>query len=128
MGRAPRVGAYYFTCTDIAHALIEAHRRGVRVEVLLDKRNRKMSDLAVRDLFQAGVPLFIDDAHAIAHGKYMVIDGRIVIHGSFNFTDSAETRNEEVLTIIADDDLAGKFTDHWREHHQHSIPARENAL
>ena len=47
-----------------------------------------------------GIPVRIDVKRAIAHNKVMVIDGKMVITGSFNFTKSAEENNAENLLVI----------------------------
>ena len=64
----------------------------------------------------------IDAKHAIAHNKVMVIDGLVLITGSFNFTPSAEKRNAENLLIIRDKELAGKYIANWHLHKAHSEP------
>jgi phosphatidylserine/phosphatidylglycerophosphate/cardiolipin synthase-like enzyme len=53
-------------------------------------------------LVNAGMQTLIDDQHAIAHNKVMVIDSAIIITGSFNFTKAAEDRNAENLLVIKD--------------------------
>ena len=62
----------------------------------------------------------IDTKHAIAHNKVMVIDGAVVITGSFNFTKAAEEKNAENLLVIRDRDLAGKYGENWQDHAGHS--------
>jgi phosphatidylserine/phosphatidylglycerophosphate/cardiolipin synthase-like enzyme len=67
-----------------------------------------------------GIPVRIDVKRAIAHNKVMVIDGKMVITGSFNFTKSAEENNAENLLIIHDKKLAERYTKNWQEHEKHS--------
>ena len=117
-----RVQAYSFTSAAIAKALIEAHKRGVKIEVILDKSNRTKNYSAADFLLHAGIPTFIDARHAIAHNKIILIDGRIVITGSFNFTQAAESRNAENLLIIDSPDLAAFYNRNWEEHRGHSVP------
>ena len=114
------VQAYSFTSEPIAQALIEAHRRGVQVEVILDKSQRTDRRSTAGLLAHAGVPVNIDAAHAIAHNKVMVIDGVTVITGSFNFTESAEARNAENLLVVRDPTLAGRYANNWRSHRAHA--------
>ena len=76
------VQAYSFTSEPIAQALVEAHARGVDVEVILDKSQRTEDDARIKPLLDAKIPVRIDAAHAIAHNKVMVIDGETVITGS----------------------------------------------
>jgi phosphatidylserine/phosphatidylglycerophosphate/cardiolipin synthase-like enzyme len=80
------VQAYSFTSALIAKALVDAHKRGVRVQVILDKSQRTEQYSSADFLANQRVPTTIDANHAISHNKVMVIDGEIVITGSFNFT------------------------------------------
>ena len=102
------VQAYSFTSAPIAKALVEAHQRGVRVEVLLDKSKRTERYSSATFLSHAGIATFIDGRHAIAHNKVMVIDAQIVLTGSFNFTKAAEERNAENLLVLRGKELASK--------------------
>jgi phosphatidylserine/phosphatidylglycerophosphate/cardiolipin synthase-like enzyme len=89
------VQAYSFTSAPIAKALVAAHERGVKVEILLDKSHLTSQYTSGPFVAKAGIPVKIDSAHDIAHNKIMIIDGEIVITGSFNFTKSAEDKNAE---------------------------------
>jgi len=78
------VQAYSFTSTPIAKALLEAHKRGVNVQVILDKSQRTEKYSEADFLVNVGIPTRIDAQHAIAHNKIMVIDGTTVVTGSFS--------------------------------------------
>jgi phosphatidylserine/phosphatidylglycerophosphate/cardiolipin synthase-like enzyme len=54
----------------------------------------------------------------------MIIDERVVITGSFNFTKSAEESNAENLLIIRDAKVAEIYTGNWLAHLAHSRPYR----
>jgi phosphatidylserine/phosphatidylglycerophosphate/cardiolipin synthase-like enzyme len=114
------VQAYSFTSVPIAEALLNAFNRGVKVEVILDRRGKTEKSSKATFFFEAGIPTKIDAAHKDAHNKMMVIDGETVITGSFNFTKAAEEKNAENLLIIHDSKLAEKYVKNWREHAQHS--------
>lgn len=116
------VQAYSFTSAPIAKALVDAEKRGVKVQVILDKSNRTERYSSADFLLHEGVPTWIDAKHAIAHNKIMVIDGRTVLTGSFNFTKAAENNNAENLLVIQDSDLAAKYTANWKAHLEHSEP------
>ena len=125
LGRAKStvlVQAYSFTSAPIAKALVEASRRGVKVEAVLDKSQRTEKYSSATFLYNSRIPCFIDAQHAIAHNKVMVIDGAIVITGSFNFTKAAEESNAENLLVIADAEMAAKYAQNWTVHRQHSEP------
>ena len=112
--------AYSFSSEDIADALIKAKKRGITVEIILDKSNRTAKYSAGDAVVKAGIRTHIDAAHAIANNKVMIIDRETVITGSFNFTKAAEERNAENLLIIRDAKLAAIYLKNWEKHKQHS--------
>jgi phosphatidylserine/phosphatidylglycerophosphate/cardiolipin synthase-like enzyme len=114
------VQAYSFTAAPIAKALLDAHKRGVHVEAILDKSQRTERYSSATFLSNAGIPTYIDDKHAIAHNKIMIIDRGTVITGSFNFTKAAEERNAEKLLILHSKELAKIYLENWQEHKRHS--------
>jgi phosphatidylserine/phosphatidylglycerophosphate/cardiolipin synthase-like enzyme len=120
--KAVFVQAYSFTSAPISKALVDAHKRGVQVRVILDKSQRTEKYSSADFVAHAGIPCFIDAKHAIAHNKIMVIDGSTVITGSFNFTTAAEKHNAENLLVIQDSALAGKYLANWQAHEKHSEP------
>ena len=116
------VQAYSFTNPVIAAALVDARNRGVNVVVVLDKSQRSQKYSAADFTVNAGVTTLIDDRHAIAHNKIMIIDGQVVITGSYNFTRAAEKSNAENLVIIESGAVADKYLANWQKHRRHSQP------
>ena len=116
------VQAYSFTSAPIAKALVDAEKRGVKVQVILDRSQRTEKYSSADFVQHAGIPTYIDAKHAIAHNKIMIIDGKTVLTGSFNFTKAAEENNAENLLEIQDLALATKYTANWQAHLQHSEP------
>ena len=122
--RTIQAQAYSFTSTPIAKALLDAHKRGVQVQVILDKSQRPEKYSSADFLANQGVPTLIDASHAIAHNKVIVIDGEMVLTGSFNFTKAAQEKNAENLLLIRDKALAAQYIQNWEAHRQHSQPYR----
>jgi len=114
------VQAYSFTSAPIAKALIKAHRRGVKVQAILDKSQKTQKYSSASFLTNSGIPTYIDDKHAIAHNKIILIDRAVVITGSFNFTKAAEEKNAENLLIIRSKELAKPYLENWQRHREHS--------
>ena len=112
--------AYSFTSKPIAEALALAQARGVAVLVVLDRSQRTAKGGQAQALAAAGCTVWLDRAHAIAHNKIMVFDGRSTATGSFNFTASAEERNAENLLLIDSPDLARLYLDEWERHRAHA--------
>ncbi|HVN95077.1 MAG TPA: phospholipase D family protein [Syntrophorhabdaceae bacterium] len=115
------VQAYSFTSSPIRNALINAQRRGVNVEVLLDRIEQRNQRYRTAMIFsKARVSVYIDDKHSNAHNKVMIIDRETVITGSFNFTNAAESSNAENVLIVRSKALAAPYADNWFNHRQHS--------
>jgi len=113
------VASFTFTSAEIAKALIDAKKRGVRISVILDNSNETDKYSAATFLQNAGIPPPMDHKHAIFHNKFMVIDGATLITGSFNFAKAAETSNAENLLVIPDAKLCGQYLVNWQEHSNH---------
>jgi phosphatidylserine/phosphatidylglycerophosphate/cardiolipin synthase-like enzyme len=102
--------------------LLDAHKRGVQVQVILDKSQRTEKYSSADFLANQGAPTLIDASHAISHNKVMIIDGETVITGSFNFTKAAQEKNAENVLIIRDQALAAQYIENWQAHAQHRQP------
>jgi phosphatidylserine/phosphatidylglycerophosphate/cardiolipin synthase-like enzyme len=114
--------AYSFTSVPITLALVDAAQRGVHVEAVLDRSQRTAKNGQGQVLANAGAKVYVDSRHAIAHNKVMILDGKTLITGSFNFTTSAETRNAENLLVLDSAELARLYMDEWVKHRSHSEP------
>jgi len=115
------VQAYSFTSTPIAKALVEAKKRGIVIEAVLDKSQRSEKYSSADFITHASIPTHIDDKHAIAHNKIIIIDKQVLITGSFNFTKSAEERNAENLLVIkGNKPLVERYIQNFMAHKGHS--------
>ena len=121
------VQAFSFTADLLTYALVDAKKRGIDVQVLLDKSNEtdRYSDL--KFLLDQDVHPLIDAEHAIAHNKVMIIDKKIVVTGSFNLTNQAEHQNAENMLIIkGHPEMAVQYRQNFMVHKEHSKPAVRN--
>ena len=116
------VQAYSFTSAPIAQALVAAYRRGVKVAVILDSSQRTEKYSEADFLAHNAIRTLIDGRHPIAHNKVMIIDGYLLVTGSFNFTRQAEEKNAENLLVINDPVLARRYLENWTAHEEHSLP------
>jgi phosphatidylserine/phosphatidylglycerophosphate/cardiolipin synthase-like enzyme len=114
--------AYSFTSTPIGEALVRAKRRGVKVQCVVDRSQRKAKRSLIPILRRAGVTVLIDSKHHIMHQKVLVVDDSTVENGSFNFSNEAESGNSENVLIARNAALAAKYRDNWLIHQGHSVP------
>lgn len=101
--------AFSFTDNDIADALIERGAAGVPVRVVFETRNAEGSGSEYARLRRRGVEALEDGNCYTMHHKVMIIDRRVVITGSYNFTARAEDVNDENALVIDDPALAEAF-------------------
>jgi phosphatidylserine/phosphatidylglycerophosphate/cardiolipin synthase-like enzyme len=112
----------------IAKALVEAHKRGVKVLAVLDKSHETEKYSAATFLVHAGIQTLIDDQHAIAHNKVMVMDSATILTGSFNFTKAAEEKNAENLLVITDaPELVRAYEQNIQAHAAHAHSSTRQA-
>ncbi|ACM19072.1 endonuclease Nuc [Geotalea daltonii FRC-32] len=117
------IQAYSFTSVPIAKAIVQAKKRGVKIEAVLDKSQRTGKYSAATFLVNAGIPVLIDDQHAIAHNKIIIIDRNTLITGSFNFSKAAEEKNAENLLVFkGNTPLVLQYIQNFDHHKRHSEP------
>jgi len=115
--RSIRLAAYSFTSPTVVRALLNAKKRGVDVQVVVDEKGNKSkaSIAALNLLVNAGIPARTIATYAIHHDKYIVSDERHVQTGSFNYSQSAAKKNSEnVIVIWNNTDIASSYLKHWR--------------
>lgn len=103
------VAVYTFTRGDLADALIRARLRGVDVRVIIEEENVAARGSEFERLRDSGVDVRIDGNSRLMHHKFMVIDGVIVVTGSYNFSAAAEDGNDENIVVIWDRSVASQY-------------------
>ena len=106
------MAAYQMTSKPIADALCRASARGLAVSAVLDaKSNRHGTGNSKRDYLAAcGVDVKADARYPIMHDKFIVVDGKHVETGSFNYSFAAAERNAENAIVVWNNvAMAGKY-------------------
>ena len=105
------MAAYAFTNENIAKALIDAVKRGVKVSLVMDKSQTKGSQASLHDeLEKAGTAIrLISPPGGIMHDKFIIVDSKNVEWGSYNYTGRAEEANFENATFMSNGNLAQKY-------------------
>ncbi len=102
--------AYSFTADPLGEAIRQRAAAGVRVAGVMETDQVASNVGSEYDTFRAaGLDVRLDGNPGLMHHKVMIIDGQIVVMGSYNFTASAETVNDENLIVIYSPDIAGQF-------------------
>ena len=115
------VGVFFLTSKYIAADLIDAHRRGVSVRVMLDATAAKNGYSKHELLRAAGIPVKVENWGGKMHMKSASVDGTYLVTGSMNWTSAGEYSNDENTLIMRSDELASQF-DRYFESLWTSIP------
>jgi phosphatidylserine/phosphatidylglycerophosphate/cardiolipin synthase-like enzyme len=119
-GHTVLVQASSLSSPQITKSLADAQQRGVKVEVILDRKHAKGRPSSADALMRDGVVVLIDRAHP-ANSNVMVIDAEVVLTGSFGFTLTADRESAENLLIIHAPTLAARYGENWQAHAAHSV-------
>lgn len=102
--------AYSFTSNQLRAALLDAHARGVSVSGVLEETQvRANTGGEYETLRAAGLDVRLDGNPRNMHHKVFILDERVVITGSYNFSASAEGRNDENTLILHSPEIARRF-------------------
>lgn len=101
---------YSFTSSWIGEAIRSQAQAGLRVSGVMDETQVKASEWSEYDIFKSdGMDVRLDSIAGLMHHKTIIIDEKIVITGSYNLTNSAETTNDENTLILFSPKIAEQY-------------------
>jgi cardiolipin hydrolase len=106
-----------FTISDdrISRAIVDAMKNGVEIRIISDnfKVEDKGSDII--DLSRVGIPIKVDASTNHMHHKFMIVDNKVVLTGSYNWTRSAALYNQENVISTEDEFVISRFSDEFEK-------------
>jgi phosphatidylserine/phosphatidylglycerophosphate/cardiolipin synthase-like enzyme len=104
-----------FTITDneISDQILRTHQRGVKVRVITDDDKSLDRGSDIERLGKKGVEICFDGTPFHMHHKYAIFDAQTLLTGSYNWTRSAATRNEENILVTDDRRFVGPYQNHF---------------
>ncbi len=113
---------YSFTLDAIRNALIDAKNRGINVKVVMERSNANEKGTEYQNLKNAGVDIRLDTNSGLMHDKVAIIDGRIILTGSYNYSAAANTSNNENLVVIDSNAWASAFETQFQQVYNQATP------
>ena len=107
------IAMYSFTSRPIAQELDKLKVKNVKIRIILDKDQETQKYSKSRYFIQRGYEVKYDSGSGLMHNKFAVIDGKVLITGSFNWTAGAEHKNEENLLILDDPPVVQKYAERF---------------
>ena len=104
-----KIASFSFTHEGLADELLKADIKGVNVSVLMERKQRNVMGSQYQRVKDFGLNIRLDGNKYTMHHKFIIIDDKIVITGSPNFTLSGFNRNDENMLIIFNEELALGF-------------------
>lgn len=102
--------AFSFTDNDLGQAVLDRAQAGVKVRGVFETTGSETPYSEYPKMKKAGLEVMQDGNPYLMHHKVFIVDDRTVVLGSFNFSQNAETENDENLIIVDDPSLAAQFT------------------
>jgi len=109
------IAMYIFTDREIALPLVKAQERGVKVRLYLDKDQVEYKYSQSRFLVQKGIKTRVSTNNYIMHNKFAIIDNHLLLTGSYNWTFSANNRNDENLMVIDDPEIIARYQNQFEK-------------
>jgi len=96
------IAVFELNSAPIFRAILAAHQRGVALRIVADDDHGLLDgkDDALRQLRAAGIPLVDDGRSGLMHNKFMILDGRTVWTGSWNYTVNGAYRNNNNALVL----------------------------
>lgn len=104
---------FAFTHDDLGEELVRQANRGVDVRGVFESRNTSTEHSEIHRLYCNGIDVREDGNPATMHHKVFVIDGKIVVTGSYNFSNNSETSNDENMVFLNNSDIAETYQDEF---------------
>lgn len=96
-----KIAMFTWTNYTLADAIIDAHNRGVHIEIVVDRYSgRGVSNKICNKLNNAGIVVRLNQGSELLHYKFAYIDDNLLINGSTNWTKAAFSCNDESFMVI----------------------------
>jgi len=124
---------YLLTDEQIMQALINAHQRGVIIEIVVDPKHMYDRSSRVYQLCQKGICVFVFNPKysdlagtGLMHNKFVIFGPEhastsVVWTGSFNFTKAAREWNQEHIVVVRGTNALTKFTQQFERLKQRCV-------
>jgi len=103
------IAMYNLTSEPIAQEIARLKKRGVAVRIFLDKSQKGQKASQAGFLKGQGISVRIHQGSGLMHHKFAVLDGKVLLTGSFNWTENAEEDNAENLLVLSDKKLISQY-------------------
>ncbi|QED22998.1 phospholipase D-like domain-containing protein [Candidatus Deianiraea vastatrix] len=109
------IAIYAFTNQKIYDSLLQAKERGVEIRIVADKAQSKGRFSFIPRLQESGFDVRIKKKVKIEHNKFGVFDQKMIITGSYNWTEAATKMNSENCMLDKRKKVVAKYGKRFEE-------------
>jgi phosphatidylserine/phosphatidylglycerophosphate/cardiolipin synthase-like enzyme len=117
--------AFSFTHDDLGNALLERAQAGVEVKGIFETRGSETEYSEMTKFYCAGIPVLQDGNPGTFHHKVIIIDDRMVVTGSLNFSENADDSNDENVMVVSNRDIAAQYRQEFERRWAEGTPPED---
>ena len=122
------IAMYVFSHKGIANALVSAKARGVDIHILANNDHATASYSQLAYLYQHNIDIYIDKRPGVLHHKWLAVDDKTILTGSYNYSNSAEEKNNEIIGHVQSRAVVERYYQDWQSQIQHPHVYRYGVL
>jgi len=106
---------FTITSQDLADIIIKKHKQGIVIRVITDCEKMDLNCSQIEQMRASGIQVRHDKTSYFMHHKFTIVDSKILINGSFNWTRQAITGNQENLLISNDKQFVKLYSEQFQK-------------
>jgi cardiolipin hydrolase len=109
------VCVFTMSCRELGDVLINAHSSGVMVRIITDNEQSMVSGSQIERLRKKGIQVRTDKSAYFMHHKFALVDEKVLINGSLNWTLQGVCGNQENVVIETNSEIVLPFSVHFEK-------------
>ena len=100
---------FTISCHELANAALKLHETGVAVRVITNEEHEALTGSQIERFQSEGIQVRHDKTSFYMHHKFVIVDGSVLITGSFNWTRQAVMGNRENVLVTNNPEIVGPY-------------------
>lgn len=98
-----KIAVAWLSDEDIIRVLAQKGKSGTEIQILISDAKENFKNLRkLRELLKSRCKLFVGITKPFMHNKFSIIDDKIIINGSYNWSYAARNSEENIMVILLD--------------------------
>ena len=113
--RSLDICVFTISCHELANAALKLHETGIAVRIITNEEHEALSGSQIERFQREGIQVRHDKTSFYMHHKFVVVDGSVLITGSFNWTRQAVTGNRENVLVTNNLEIVGPYVEEYKK-------------